>query len=75
MNKDRFISIWGSMAALAREISEGETTVRNWFGRGSIPFRYDKKIIAAATAAGVTLTHEDLFLLREDIAARTENAA
>lgn len=69
MDKSTFISIWGSMAALARAIGEGETTVREWFRRGSIPAWHDRRIIEAARDAGATITHEDLFSLREQIAA------
>lgn len=75
MTRDSFISIWGSMAALARSIGEGETTVRNWFLRGSIPFRYDKQIIQAAKVAGRKISHEDMFALRVNISGNAEDAA
>lgn len=75
MTRDSFISIWGSMAAFARAIGEGETTVRNWFLRGSIPAWHDKKIIQAAKDAGRTISHEDMFALREEISESAEDAA
>lgn len=65
MTKTELISIWGSMADMARAIGEGETTVRNWFGRGSIPPRYDAKIIEAAGIAGHFITPNDLFSVRQ----------
>lgn len=49
---------------MARAIGEGETTVRNWFGRGSIPPRYDAKIMEAAKRAGKRVTPADLFSVR-----------
>jgi len=68
MDKHSFISIWGSMAALARAIGEGETTVRNWFTRGSIPHRYDGRIMIASAVAGRPVTPADLYRLRESMA-------
>ena len=64
MKSSDLISIWGSMANMARAIGEGETTVRNWFGRGSIPPRYDAKIMAAARDAGRDVTPADMFSVR-----------
>ncbi len=75
MTKGDFISIWGSMAAFARAIDEGETTVRNWFLRGSIPAWHDAKIIEAAREAGRALSHEDMFALRISLSEKEENAA
>lgn len=75
MTQDQFISIWGSKSALARAMGEKETTVRQWFLRGSIPHRYDKQIFDAAEAVGRKLTHEDMFQLREEISIGSENAA
>lgn len=75
MTRDNFISIWGSMAAFARAIDERETTVRHWFRRGSIPAWHDKKIIEAARCAGRSVSHEDMFALREALAKDTEDAA
>lgn len=75
MTRDDFISIWGSRAALARSIGEGETTVRNWFARGSIPVWHDGKIIEAARERGRTITHDDMFALRQHIAQECEDAA
>ncbi|WP_143033596.1 carph-isopro domain-containing protein [Roseicitreum antarcticum] len=72
MNKDKLISIWGSAANLARAIGEGETTVRNWFNRGSIPARYDAKIMSASRGAGTEVTPQDLFDLRQSLLARCE---
>jgi len=62
------------MADLARSIDEGETTVRNWFARGSIPARYDTKLIKAARVAGRSVTPADLYELRLSMM-RTEDAA
>lgn len=62
------------MADLARSIGEGETTVRNWFARGSIPARYDTKLIEAALAAGRPITPTDLYELRLSLM-RSEDAA
>ena len=74
MNKEAFIEIWGSAANLARAIGEGETTVRNWFNRFSIPAQYDAKIIAASKMIGRDVTPQDLFELRQSLmAARQEN--
>lgn len=67
MEKAELISIWGSMADMARAIGEGETTVRNWFGRGSIPPRYDAKIMDAARRAGKPITPSDLFSVRSSM--------
>lgn len=67
MDKRSFISIWGSAADLARAIGEGETTVRNWFNRHSIPAKYDVKIISASRAAGREVTPQDLFELRQSL--------
>lgn len=67
MNRDTFISIWGSMAAFAREIGEGETTVRNWFVRGSIPAKHDEKIMLAAARRGRGITPIELHQLRRAI--------
>lgn len=64
MKKAELISIWGSMADMARAIGEGDTTVRNWFGRGSIPPRYDEQIIAASAKAGTPVTPADLHSVR-----------
>jgi hypothetical protein len=66
MTKDQFISIFGSYANLARDIDEGETTVRNWFSpaRASIPTRCDAAIIAAAARREKTITPVDLHYLR-----------
>ena len=73
MKHDAFISIWGSKAALARAIGEGETTVRAWFNdHHSIPPRHDAKIIEAARCAGRPITHEDLFNLRQELFAVAE---
>lgn len=74
MDTQSFISIWGSRAALARAINEGETTVRNWFIRGSIPRRYDDKIIVAAAIAGRLITPADLHALSRSLA-RTARGA
>lgn len=67
MTHDDLISIWGSMAAMARAIGESETTVRHWFRRGSIPVRHDRRIIQAAKDAGRVIGHDDMFSLRESI--------
>ncbi len=75
MTRNDFISIWGSMAALARAIGESETTVRHWFRRGSIPVWHDRKIIESAREIGRTITHDDMFDLRQDIAQGCEDAA
>lgn len=75
MDKQTFISIWGSMAALARAIGEGETTVRNWFIRGSIPHRYDRRIIHAAAVQGQLITPADMYVLRDRMAPQKEGAA
>jgi len=74
MDKETFISIWGSMADLARALGEGETTVRAWFARRSIPARYDAKIIEASLKAGRPVSPSDLFDLRNNLA-RSEDAA
>lgn len=63
------------MADLARSIEEGETTVRNWFLRGSIPFRYDEKLFEAARVRGRTLTPADMHSLRKDLLMKREDAA
>ncbi|MBN2759480.1 MAG: hypothetical protein JXQ79_03185 [Rhodobacteraceae bacterium] len=67
MKENTFISIWGSRAALARSIDEGETTVRAWFARGNIPSRYDSKIMAAAQDVGRPITTTDMFNLRQNM--------
>ncbi|MBN8294532.1 hypothetical protein JI664_21345 [Rhodobacter sp. NTK016B] len=70
MDKDTFISIWGTAADLARAIGEGETTVRAWFARRSIPARYDAKIIAAAREAGRgKFGPVEMFALRQSLSA------
>lgn len=75
MTHDALISIWGSRAALARAIGESEITVRHWFRRGSIPVRYDRQIIEAAAKAGRTITHDDMFALREDLSRSIKDVA
>lgn len=67
MTKDDFISIWGSRAAFARAIGKSDTTVRAWFQRGSIPFRYDDSIILAAARKGRGITPTDLHQLRRSL--------
>lgn len=59
------VAIWGSMTDMARGIGEGETTVRNWFGRGSIPAKYDARIMEAARKAGGQVTPDDLHRIRQ----------
>ena len=75
MDKQSFISIWGNMTALARAIGEEPTTVRNWFMRGSIPNRYDEKIMVAAAVAGRPVTPADLHVLRRSIVVRATEVA
>lgn len=75
MSKDTFISIWGSMAALARAIGEAEVTVRQWFRRGSIPNRYDELLVGAAKEQGHDLTPAHLYELRQDIRSQNEASA
>lgn len=75
MNRDSFITIWGSMAAFAREIGEGETTVRNWFVRGSIPAKHDEKIMLAAARNGRSITPIELHQLRRSLAREHRGAA
>lgn len=75
MDRQTFISIWGSMAALARAIGERETTVRNWFLRGSIPRRYDDRIIVAAASAGRLVTPSDLHGLNRSLSQSSERRA
>lgn len=67
MKTDTFISIWGSRSALAKAIDERESTVRQWFNRGSIPSRHDSKIIAASHDAGRPISPTDLFNLRQNL--------
>lgn len=74
MDKQTFIKIWGTMAGLARAIGEGETTVRNWFTRGSIPTRYDDKIMMAAARQGRGITPVELYHLRRSIANKDDAA-
>lgn len=64
MDRSTFIGIFGSAKALADMLGQHETTVRNWFGRRSIPAKYDPDIIAAAAEKGRTLTPSDLYNLR-----------
>jgi len=72
MEKQTFISIWGSAANLARAIGEEQATVRAWLNRRSIPAQYDAKIIAASKAAGHDVTPQDLFDLRQSLLADRE---
>lgn len=67
MKAETFISIWGTRAAFARAIGEGESTVGNWFDRGSIPARHDSKIMAASHDAGRPVSATDLFNLRQNM--------
>jgi len=67
MDKETFLSIWGSAAELARDIGEGETTVRAWFVRRSIPARYDAKILFAAKSRGREIGPVELFQLRQSL--------
>lgn len=75
MDKEQFIRIWGSMAELARDIGEGETTVREWFRRSSIPPRHDAKIMSAAKARGRDLTPVEMFQLRQELFAENQKGA
>ncbi|WP_428842382.1 carph-isopro domain-containing protein [Oceanicella actignis] len=75
MNQRDLISIWGSAAALARALKKPEATVKHWFARGSIPAKHDAAIIEAARRAGHSVTPEDLFVLRQEMARRKDRAA
>lgn len=46
----------GNATAMATDIEEKETTVRQWRNRGNIPPRYWQKIIDAAAAKGHALS-------------------
>lgn len=72
MDRHTFISIWGSMSQLALAIGEKPTTVRNWFMRGSIPSRYDGRLMIAAAVAGRPITPSDIYQLRVAIAPRSD---
>jgi len=52
MDHHTLIAIFDTKAALADAIGVESNVVRNWFGRGSIPAKYDDRIIAAARARG-----------------------
>jgi len=67
MDKHTFISIWGNRAQLAAAIGEGESTVRNWFNRNSIPTKYDQKLMDAAKGKGHDLTPTQLFEVRQSM--------
>lgn len=76
MTLTELIAIFGSRAKLATAIREGETTVRNWFIRGSMPWRADDRIIVAAAQLGRLVTPSDLHDVRREIAeAAAEKAA
>lgn len=74
MDKDAFLSQWGSRKALAEAIGEGETTVRAWFTRGSIPARYDAAIIEASQRIGMAFGPVEMHELRLDLLRRTAGA-
>lgn len=67
MDKNTLISIWGSRAKLAAALGEGESTVRNWFNRGSIPHKYDARLMDAAKKAGHEVTPVHLFEVRQSL--------
>ena len=68
MDKRSFIHIWGSVAELARDLGQGESTVRYWFLRGSIPAKHDAALIAAASARGHYIGPQQLYELRRSLA-------
>ena len=68
MDKRSFIHIWGSVAELARDLGQGESTVRYWFLRGSIPAKHDAALIAAAKVRNYYIGPDQLYELRQSIA-------
>jgi hypothetical protein len=68
MDKETFIAIWGSYAELGRAIGQGESTVRHWFSRGSVPAKHDADLIAAASARGHYIGPQQLYDLRQSLA-------
>lgn len=66
-----FVSIWGSRAAMAKAIGVGETTIHNWFARGSIPSKYDEDLIRSAKMLGAEVTPFDILRLRAALKLRT----
>ncbi|QDP60523.1 MAG: hypothetical protein Unbinned338contig1000_16 [Prokaryotic dsDNA virus sp.] len=75
MTHEQLISIWGDRKKLADAIGAGETTVRAWFNRKSIPARYDPAIIKAAAVAGATITPNDLYDVRASLIAQNDEGA
>lgn len=64
----------GNAEAMAVDIEESGVTVRQWRNRGSIPPRYWRKIIDAASKRGATLTLDD-FVPESTSEAATESEA
>lgn len=57
--------IWPTMAELAADLEKPYTTVAAWKQRGSIPAKYDTKMIQAARGRGHTLTYDELAAARD----------
>jgi hypothetical protein len=56
--------IWPTLSDLAADLGRPYPTVAAWKQRGSIPARYDLKLVQAAEKRGRTLSFEDLALAR-----------
>lgn len=56
--------IWPTLSDLAADLGRPYPTVAAWKQRGSIPARYDLKLVQAAAKRGHTLSFEDLAMAR-----------
>lgn len=59
-------TIWPKITDLADDLGLPYTTVHSWAVRGSIPARYDLKLVAAAKKRGSKLSLEALATMRAE---------
>jgi hypothetical protein len=56
-----------SRIRLSRSLGLSKGGVQRWYERNSIPSKYDRKLIAAAAACGVTVTLDELADARSEL--------
>jgi hypothetical protein len=61
---ERVIGLFGGITGLARALGHRHpTTVQGWRDRGRVPSEQIPEVIDAGRKAGVSLTHEDFFIV------------
>ena len=72
---EQILSMWPTMADLAKDIGKPYSTVAAWKARGKIPADHDYALIEAAEKRGKILTLEKLAQARRGAASFASDAA